>query len=82
MEYTFHLGSCKYPHRLQVHTGQEFPGVPVVGIQFLLPKIKVQFPGWGTKILLATWCGQKKKVHLGPPTFISKPLVDSNWQRY
>lgn len=72
---------CNYLHRLQVHIGQEFPGVPVVGTQFLLPRIKVQFPDWGTKILLATWCGQKK-VHLGPPAFISKPLVDSNRQRY
>ena len=52
---------CNYLHRLQVHIGQEFPGVPVVGTQFLLPRIKVKFPEWGTKIPLATWCGQKKK---------------------
>ena len=39
----------------------EFPGGPVVGTQHFHCQGQGLISGWGTKILQAVWCGQKKK---------------------
>ena len=52
-------------HKLSVlkcHTNWDFPGGPVVKTHASTARGEGSIPGWGTKILHATWCGPKKKI--------------------
>ena len=52
-------------HRVYNINIWEFPGGPVVRtLRFHWRRPPGSIPGWGTKILQAAWCSQKKKEKL------------------